>query len=593
MAAASVQLFGDFRIDVDGRRVTFTTRPTEGLCALLAIKSGKSVSRADAAAAIWPDADPEKGLNRLRNALANIRQALQPWDAIRADRDLLSLSFADSECDLLATDRVYRRSRIVQNTNEERETLSNLLAIIDRDLLEGWKEPWTEPARNLWRERKAEAALRLAEIALSTEDYELAEAEATRALGVDEFSEEAWAIYLRVMAETGQHTLAVDKFRVARARMQAELEFDFSDELRSLARRVATGKMQKSVPGAGASVATREVMANLFDRQLEEAPETLLPLFAGEAFRKEALRDPTEAWKLIRAAVDRTSGIDPARVQAMMLAIRLADMVDEYGAAFDYGEWLVENLPEDRPEYRFATNLLGFMSFELREWDDAWRHLQKFQELAERYGTPRDVSIAKSQIAALWWHQGDPDRAKHEYQGQLATLQEDDSVGGLHNLASLHGNLGIIATVQQDWSAAKTSLTTAYALGVANNFDYIRGMTMGPLGLVKIITGHQDEGGKMVALGLSTTYRSRYRRLHQISADYAAASLIALGNPATGLGVLNAYTGFREKAHHARSASEEMFTHWARGLSGAAAPKPMELSVAEVVALACDSLDSN
>lgn len=583
-------MFGDFRVDVGERLASFNTRPTESLCAFLITQAGRTIPRAQAAAATWPEADPDKALNRLRNALVHVRQALAPWEPVQAERDVLSLTLEGSDCDLLTADRLYRRSRIAQDVKDEQTSLAALLSVIGQDFLADWKEPWAAPLRHQWQERRADSARRLAEIALSTEEYNLAEAEALRALEVDEFGEEAWAIYLRVMGETGQHATAVERFRTARIKLNDEFELSFSDQLLALARRVATGKMQKSAPGTGASIATREVMANLFDRQLEDAPETLLPLFASEAFRKEALRDPMEAWKLIRAAVDRTDGIDPARVQAMMLAIRLADMVDEYGAAFDYGEWLIENLPEDRTEYRFALNLLGFMSFELREWDDAWRYLQKFHELAERNGTPRDISIAKSQIAALWWHQGDLEKAIAEYHAQLQTLEEDDSVAGLHNLASLHGNLGIIATVQQNWAEAKASLGTAYALGVANNFDYIRGLTMAPLGLAKAISGQPDEGCKLAALGLSTTYRSRFRRLHQIAADYAAATLVVSGGSSFGLGVLHAYTGFRERAHHARSVSEEMFADWVRSLSPES-PSPLAaLPVSEVVALACDAL---
>ena len=235
------------------------------------------------------------------------------------------------------------------------------------------------------------------------------------------------------------------------------------------------------------------------------------------------------------------------------------------------------------------------MSFELREWDDAWRYLHRFRELSETHGTPIERAIARSQIASLHWHQGDYDLALSEYRAQLETIESDPSMAGLHNAATLRANIGIVETVLGNWSEATENLAHAYQASTANNFDYVRSLVLAPLGLGRILEGRVAEGRRMVSHGLSLSFRSRYRRMHQIAADYAAGALAAIGERALARSVLDSYTAFRESAYHARSVSEEKFAAWVSAqCDGAPAGSqfPADARVSSVVAAVCEVLES-
>lgn len=590
--AARVKFFGAFEVVVDGEPVQFSTRPTESLFAFLTARHGKSIPRNAVAEAVWPEVESEKATNRLRTALVHIKQALAPWTPIEADRQNVSVSLKDGDSDLLQAERLYRRSRIAQNVDEERETLQKLLTIVGEDLLADWREPWVEEPRLHWRELRIEAALRLASIGIGLEEYELAETESLRALSVDDFNEEAWAIYLRTMMELGHQSSAVERFGVVRKRRLVELGFDFSGELLQLAKRVSTGTPKPEGESNRFTGAAREAIANALERS---NPELLLPVLASEAFKKESLRNPGEAWKLLADVIDRTDGTDPSRIQAMKLAIWLTSMVDQYGVACDYAEWIIENMPEDSKDHRYALNMLGFMNFELRHWDDAWLHLLRFRELAEKYERPIEISIARAQIASLNWHQGKLDQALDEYRVLVELFERDQSSGGIANLCALRGNIGMVLTIQRKWEEAQRELSTCYSIAVSNGHDYLRANTMAPLGVCMIMTGQKAEGRKLAAMGLAHTYRSRYRRMHEISADYAAAALAATGYRRQGLAVLDAYTTFRAESHHVRSVAEDQLATWIENEFGGA-PASLEnsgLRPSDVVANSCDILESN
>lgn len=578
---AKIQLFGSFKVVIDDCPVAFPTRPTESLCAYLAWR-GRSMSRVEVAEVVWPDVEPEKSTNRLRTALVHLRKTLP----IVADRTNVSLSLTT---DLAEAEKLYRRSRIAQNVDEERETLQKLLSIIGSDFLADWREPWTEEPRLYWRERRIEVALRLASIGIGLEEYELAEGESLRALSIDDFNEEAWATYLRAMLELGRQASAVERFGVTRRKRLSELGFDFSKDLLQLAKRVSTGapKPERSRFGAEA----RDLLSNTLERS---DPELLLPILISDAFKKEALRKPFESWKLLHDVIEQTEGVSEARLQAMRLSILLAGMVDQYGIACDYAEWILDNVPETSIQHRHTLNMLGFMNFEVRDWDDAWRHLTRYQELAERYGSPGEVSIAKSQIAALYWHQGDLDRALEEYRIQAEHLARDESIGGLYNFCSLRGNTGTVLTIKGRWAEAREVLSESYSMSVSNGFDYLRSCITAQLGVAMIMTGDKAMGRKMAATGLAHTYRSRYRRMHQISADYAAAALAASGYARQGLAVLDAYTDFRAEAHHARSVAEDRFADWIRSeFGGSAQSAKADGRPSQIVADSCDILESS
>lgn len=590
---ARVQHFGSFRCVVEDQPVSFPTRPTESLCAYLSSQSGRSIGRQVVAEAVWPDIESDRATNRLRTTLVFVKKSLDPFAPIRSDRQTIHFSAADQDSDLILAESLYRRSRVAQNVDEERGILQRLLAIIGTDFLADWTESWTDRPRLFWREKRIEIALRLASIGIAIEDYQLAENESLRALSTDDFSEEAWSAYLRATIELGSHSRAIERFGVVRRRRLTEIGFDFSGDLLRLAKRVSTSQPKPSSERNRFSQSAREVLSNTLE---QSDPHLLLPVLASDTFKKEALRKPFDAWKLLCDVVDRTEGTDEVRIRVMRLSILLAGMVDQYGTACDYAEWIIENLPESNVQHRHALNMLGFMNFEFRDWEDAWRHLHRYLEISESYGQPVEVAIAKSQIASLRWHSGEIEEALEDYRSQIDFFEKDESLSGLYNYCCLQGNMGTVFTILGRWPEAKEYLMRAHTMAIANGFDFLRASITAQMGLAQIMTGEKADGRKMAAIGLAQTYRSRYRRMHQISADYAAGAMAASGYPSQGMAVLDAYTEFRADTNHSRSVAEERFAQWIREEFGNAAsgkPEKLDGQASEIVADSCEILESN
>lgn len=587
-----VTLFGELAVTVARQTVQFSTKPAESLFAYLITQKGKPTSRVALAEAIWPEVEQERATNRLRTTLVHLKKALLPWTPIAADRQTVSLNTANSEVDLHEAERLYRRSRIAQDPDEERAILQRLLGVANADFLADAPFPWAEPIRLHWRERRIEAALRLASIGIALEDYELAENESLRALSIEDLNEEAWSIYLRAMLEIGRQKQAKVRFDAARRKRLTDLGFDFSKDLLQLANRLQIATPKPKAERNRFSEPAR----NAITTALEEAhPEILLPILATDPFRKEAFKNPNDAWKLLRRVLDATEGTSPERLKVIQLLIFLTDIVGQPGVACDYAEWMIENIPEDKPQHWYAVNNLGFINFELREWDAAWTHMHRYLELAQKYDSPRDVSIAKSQMASFNWHQGKLDLALEEYRSQAEQLSKDQTVQGLLNLSALSVNTGTILTIQGKWREAKEDLAKAHSLALSNGFDYVKALTMAPLGMSLVMTGQKAEGRRLAALGLAHTYRSRYRRMHEISADYAAGALAACGYVPQGLAVIDAYTEFRAESHHARSDAEQQFADWIRQeFQTHSAPKNTVTSrPSEIVATSCDLLEDS
>jgi DNA-binding SARP family transcriptional activator len=589
-----IQFFGNFKAARDGEAALFPTHPTANLCAYLAFHAGKTLTREDVGAAIWPSVDPEKAQNRLRTALVHLRQALDPWQPVQADRQTVSFDMADGHTDLLAAESLYRQSRLAQGQEEERRSLEELIAIIDHDFLEGWAEEWVTLPRELWRNNRTQAAVRLGHIYLEMDFAELVVGETERVFAADPFQEEAWALHLRAMIELERGREGSEQFRSARRRLREEMEFDFSPELLDLARRVAAGQVTKKTAKANLSASEKDVVSRAFEGQLTLDPYALLPILTGEAFRAESMTHPMESWQLIQRVIGATEGIQEERIQLMVMGMNLAGMVDDIENGLDYGEWVIENLPESNPLHGRALSTLGFFCFEVREWESAKKYIARNVELTEAQGKPEEIAFARSQLASLLWHEGDLDSAEEIYKDCARKIVADESVRGRYNNSIIAANLGFVMSIRQDWEQAEQYFERCHASALANKFDYVRGTIMGPLAAARMANGKPAGARQMASLSLAQTYRSRYRRMNQISADYAAITLIYLGHQAEGISLLDRFAEFRKRDRHERSVAEEVLTVWTKELARGAEPLPAweRLSrPSEVIARACDLLD--
>jgi DNA-binding SARP family transcriptional activator len=207
-----VRLLGELRLQVDGEAVPAPAgRPVRALLAWLALHPGRH-SRADVAAALWPDVLDRSARASLRTALSTLRASV--GGALDADRDTVRL--ADAEVDALDF------AALVEAGSYE-----EALALGDADLLPGLQDEWALLAREEHRERRGAALGALAESAAERGDHGEAVRLARRRTALDPFDEPAHRELMGHLVAAGDVAGALAEFARLRARLRSALAVEW------------------------------------------------------------------------------------------------------------------------------------------------------------------------------------------------------------------------------------------------------------------------------------------------------------------------------------------------------------------------------
>src|SRR5262245_25272297 len=146
LSPLTITLFGAFAVSVQGQPLRrLRSRSVEWLLALLALRNGRTTSRAALADTLWPESGHERALMNLRSGLVELRHALGP-EADRLSspaRDSLALDLAGADVDLLRFDAAI--------TTGEESSLLEAVSLYRGPLLEGCSEEWVFAEREARR----------------------------------------------------------------------------------------------------------------------------------------------------------------------------------------------------------------------------------------------------------------------------------------------------------------------------------------------------------------------------------------------------------------------------------------------------------
>jgi DNA-binding SARP family transcriptional activator/predicted ATPase len=229
-----IRLFGGLRIALDGVPLTdFMSQKVPALLAYLALNPGPQ-RRDDLAALLWgelPDADAR---NNLRQALANLRRALDAH--LRITRETVELSPDAYFLDVTAFEDGLRRLAEPRNQPLEAAT-----ALYRGDFLAGFFvrdapafEEWMLAQRARYRELALHALHTLAQLHLDAGRYDRAISDATRLLTLDAWREETHRQLMLALARTGQRSAALAQYKRCQRVLQVELGVEPSDETTTL-----------------------------------------------------------------------------------------------------------------------------------------------------------------------------------------------------------------------------------------------------------------------------------------------------------------------------------------------------------------------
>lgn len=208
----SVQAFGPLVLLRDGQPVTdpgWARR--ERVRRLLAyLIEHRSVSRRRAAAELWPDHDPDKGLLNLRVTLSYLQRVLEPdreegapsW-FLSVDDDEITLHPDRISVDSWQFDVLIGRARQAGDRNVPSEALARFreaVALFGGDYLAAWEdEYWGSLERLRYRSQFAQAANRAGELLLAKGEPEAALDLAGTVLAYEQLSERAHRLRIRAL----------------------------------------------------------------------------------------------------------------------------------------------------------------------------------------------------------------------------------------------------------------------------------------------------------------------------------------------------------------------------------------------------------
>lgn len=258
MPRLSLMLFGGFEARLDGQVITrFESVRVRALLAYLVVENSRVHTRDELATLFWPDQPDRTAHNNLRQALANLRQAIGDATAepsfLFINRDNVqwnpnshySLDVA-TFADLLVVcqKHVHRHSARCPGCLKRRETAVSLYR---GNFLEPFTshsplfDEWALWRRERWRQLALETLLTLTAYYEHREAYDLAYAYAHRQLELDAWREETHQQIMRLLACTGQRTAALAQYEACVSLLAQELGVEPTPETRTLYQTIRDG----------------------------------------------------------------------------------------------------------------------------------------------------------------------------------------------------------------------------------------------------------------------------------------------------------------------------------------------------------------
>jgi len=258
MSHLSLSFLGHFQVTLDGELVTsFESNKVRALLAYLVIEAERPHPREVLAGLLWPDWPDRAALTNLRNALANLRQAIGDPQAsppfLLISRESVQFNAeSDHELDVAAFTELLTITEAEQSTAEQ---LERALALCRGSFLEGFSvsdaapfKEWAALERESLDQQTLEALQRLAAHHEQQGEYAKAQDYARRQLRLDPLQEEAQRQLMRALALRGERAAALAQYQACRRLLAKELGVEPAPQTAALYESIRAGRLLATQP---------------------------------------------------------------------------------------------------------------------------------------------------------------------------------------------------------------------------------------------------------------------------------------------------------------------------------------------------------
>jgi predicted ATPase/DNA-binding SARP family transcriptional activator len=247
---ASLQIFtfGGVRIFLNGIQLTeFPTRKVEALLVFLACTT-QPYSRQQLAELLWDERSENQSLTNLRATLSRLKQQLEPFLLI--SRHTIALRW-DADIWVDSVEMLKYLNNIDEHPSADQiNHMEQAAALYQGDFLAGFYinesvgfENWLTGRKEYLRARILAALIQLVKLALERGDTEKGITHVLRALQLDPLREEAYQLYMLLLARTGQRAKALEQYHLCQALFKRELNMTPDAKTTELYEQILSGKI--------------------------------------------------------------------------------------------------------------------------------------------------------------------------------------------------------------------------------------------------------------------------------------------------------------------------------------------------------------
>jgi DNA-binding SARP family transcriptional activator/DNA-binding CsgD family transcriptional regulator len=269
-------LLGPVRVVLDGEDIQLGPARQRAVFAVLALRAGHPVSRAELVEAVWGPLDPRSAANVVHPHISTLRKALG------ANRDVLAstgngyvLRIAPESVDALAFEQLSGRAAALAAAGQYRgaaTAFEEALALWRGDAFAGAPGPLLEQERARLEEARMCAVEGFAAVRLELGAHVELAAELGTLVRDHPLREALHELLMRALAQGGRHVEALEVFAEARATLRRELGTEPGEALRDLHSRILAGETRSA-----------DVPLSVLPEQVAAAAQIRSRLFVGRA----------------------------------------------------------------------------------------------------------------------------------------------------------------------------------------------------------------------------------------------------------------------------------------------------------------------